>query len=193
MGGLQRKHFFHSFCISFLHEFAATSQQPFLRLDDGILALDDGSLALETKNTKTMKFFFLNIHSILPAQNFCKVFYVDWLHLFARPERPHATYAACRRRAGRDKSIRRGGAAVGQGRFRPAAAGCATVAACRLERRECDSSGFNFRVYFRMIPGNVFSDVGGAVQQQAAADDFQRRLDDDRVVVDVTLCRDVEG
>jgi hypothetical protein len=44
-----------------------------------------------------------------------------------------------------------------------------------------------------MIPGNVFSDVGGAVQQQAAADDFQRRLDDDRVVVDVTLCRDVEG
>ena len=34
-----------------------------------------------------------------------------------------------------------------------------------------------------MMPGNVFADVGGAVQQQAVADDDERGLDVERAVV----------
>jgi len=58
-------------------------------------------------------------------------------------------------------------------------------------RRECDSCGFDFRVYFRMMLGNVFADVGRAVQQQAVADDDERGLDDERAVVGVTLRREL--
>jgi hypothetical protein len=44
-----------------------------------------------------------------------------------------------------------------------------------------------------MMPGNVIADVGGAVQQQAVADDDERGLDDECAVVGVTLRRDDEG
>jgi hypothetical protein len=44
-----------------------------------------------------------------------------------------------------------------------------------------------------MMLGNVFADVGGAVQQQAVADDDERGLDDARAVVGVTLRRDDEA
>ncbi len=43
----------------------------------------------------------------------------------------------------------------------------------------------------RMILGNVFADVGGAVQQQAVADDCKRRIHEQGTVVSVAL--DDEG
>ncbi len=58
-------------------------------------------------------------------------------------------------------------------------------------RRECVSCGFDFRVYFRMMLGNVFADVGGAVQQQAVADDDERGLYNERAVIGVTLRREL--